>query len=321
MKTDCEALVTAALPDGYPSGYAVARLTGDASTRSYFRIRTPKDETLILMLMPEPFNINRFPYLDRYHLMRNLGIDLAEVYRVEPERGYVFLQDLGDATYYELYESWNEQQRLHHYLEAINAMLKIEKGHPADNLSFDTEKFLWELHYFKKHFLFGLRNITLSAEEDAGLEEQFVKLATELSERPRVFCHRDYHSRNLMIHNDRMFVIDFQDSRFGPATYDLASLLYDSYIQLPERTIRHLEDYFFLHHPDAKIQRFEYPRMCLQRNLKALGTFGYQAIQMGREFYVQFVRPTLGYVRKHLESVPEYRELGRILKTHLPELQ
>jgi hypothetical protein len=273
------------------------------------------------MKMPEPFVEATFPYLQNYHLFRSLGVDLAEIYGMEPSRGYVFLQDLGDSTFYELYDGWNEQTRVRYTLNALDAMLRIQKGEAVGGLAFDVEKFLWELNFFKEHLLIGLRGAHLTGTESENLDLQFRKLSEELAARPKVLCHRDYHSRNLMVSEDRMYIIDFQDARLGPATYDLASLCYDSYIRHSAKLISYAEQYFFVHHPDAETQRVEYPRMCLQRNLKALGTFGYQTTKMERDFYLQFVEPTLGYVRQHFDKLPEYAELRLLLATHLAELK
>ena len=320
MIKHCEILANCDLPDHPSPGYRVERLVGDASTRSYFRITTPAGETMILMKMPEPFDERQFPYLDNYHLLRGQGIPVAEIERMEPSRGYVFLQDLGDMTLYELYGGWSEQGRLSRLLHSVDLQVRISRIQPASKLAFDTEKLSWELNFFLENFLVVYRGCALSEDETAELKGQFVRLAGELAARPGVFCHRDFHSRNLMLAGETMYVIDFQDARLGPATYDLASLCYDSYLQHPRGLIEYLERYFFTFHPDAETQRWEYPRMRLQRNLKALGTFGYQAARLGRSFYVQFVDPTLGYVRKHLESLPEYSEMSKLLARHLPEL-
>ncbi len=320
MKQDCEILSGCELLKEVPAGFSIRQLTGDASTRSYFRIQTPSGGTVVLMKMPEPFDENAFPYLANYHLFRALGIPLAEIYHLQPDRGLVFLQDLGDSTYHELYSQWDSKTSLHYYLRALDAMRQIERGNPPGNLAFDTEKLSWELRFFQEHFLQGLCGITFSETESSELQEHFLQLAEELSERPRVLCHRDFHSRNLMVKDETVYILDFQDARLGPVTYDLASLVYDSYIQHPPEFIAHLERLFFTYHPDAQIQRYEYPRMCLQRNLKALGTFGYQASKLGKTFYVEFVAPTLSYVRKHFEKLPDYAEMRILLARHLPEL-
>jgi aminoglycoside/choline kinase family phosphotransferase len=320
MEQNCLSLSSFNLPDEFPRQYSLQRLTGDASSRSYFRIYLPSGETVVLMKMPEPFDENQFPYLDNYQLFRSLGIELARIYHMDPAKGFVFLQDLGDSTLFELYSGWREGIRLQYYLGSLDYMFKFKKGIPENGIAFNTEKFLWELNFFQEHFLKELRNCSITKEEAEALEGEFHKLAAELAEQPRVFCHRDYHSRNLMVQEGRLYVIDFQDARYGPATYDFASLVYDSYIQHSPEFVSYLEKYFFTHHPDAHLQRYEYPRMCLQRNLKALGTFGYQASKLGRDFYLQFVGPTLYYVRGHFAKLPEYREMSKLLARHLPEL-
>lgn len=320
LRSECELLIGYNLPDEVPEGYSIHRLTGDASTRSYFRIQLPDTRTIVLMRMPEPFDEKSFPYLKNYHLFRTLGVRLAEIYFMQPSRGHIFLQDLGDDTYFELNAQWSGQERVRNYLQGLDCLRKIESGRPSRPLAFDTEKLLWELNFFREHFMGGLKRIQLSDDESAQIQEQFLLLARELSERPRVFCHRDFHSRNLMIHGEHLYVIDFQDARLGPVTYDLASLCYDSYIQHSPDLLSHLESYFFTFHPNAETQRYEYPRMCLQRNLKALGTFGYQASRLGRDFYLQFVGGTLSYVKKHFSKLPEYSTLRNLLGRHLPEV-
>ncbi len=309
------------LPDELPDGYSITQRTGDASSRAYFRIQGPDGATVMLMKMPDPFDETSFPYLRNFYLFRSIGVPLANILEMNPERGFVLLQDLGDDTFYELYNSWSERLRLSYLLKALKYQSLIEKAQPDDPLSFDTARFSWEMNYFFNHFLIGFRGAEISDSEKSELQEHFLKLSNELASRPRFFCHRDYHSRNFMVHHDHVYVIDFQDARFGPATYDLASLCYDSYLQHPAELIRKLEQAFFVRHPNGETQRFEYPRMCLQRNLKALGTFGYQTTVLGRDFYRQFMPPTLEYVRRHFIRLPEYSDLSTILSRYLPEIR
>ena len=320
--SEIELLASFGLPEENPSGYSCVRLTGDASARSYFRVFNDAGKSVcILMKMPEPFIEDDFVYLHNYHLFRSAGVPLAEVYLTQPETGNVFLQDLGDFTFYELYSTWNEQTQLHYFLKSLDYLHQIEKLPPVNSACFNEEKFLWELNYFRKYFLENLRGIALTEEESQNLQNCFNRLAREISETVSILAHRDYHSRNLMVHEDQVYVIDFQDARLGPVTYDLASLCYDSYIQHSPDFRRKLERMFFTYHPDARIERFEYPRVCLQRNLKALGTFGYQTTMLGREFYLQFISLTLSYVKHHFQKLPEYSDLQRILESHIPELR
>ena len=320
LVNDIQLIATCNLPEEAPAGYTCARLTGDASTRSYFRIHGNSGSSLILMRMPEPFDQNDSLYLQNYELFRKAGVPLAEILWMQPEKGFVFLQDLGDYTFFELYSSWNNQTRLRYFLKSLEYLHQIEKLTPVKDTAFNTEKFLWELNYFRQYFLEDLRGIQLSESESQELQIHFQKLASEIAADVRVFTHRDYHSRNLMVTGDDVYVIDFQDARLGPVTYDLASLCYDSYIHHSPEFRRNLERMFFTYHPDPGTERFEYPRVCLQRNLKALGTFGYQATVMERDFYAQFVPLTLSYVKQHFSRLPEYSDLQKLLQCHLPEL-
>ena len=118
-----------------------------------------------------------------------------------------------------------------------------------------------------------------------------------------MLCHRDYHSRNLMLHDEQLYIIDFQDARMGPDTYDLVSLLRDSYVDLPEQTVSELIAYFLaLKGDDGQEAAFRdrFDVMALQRNLKALGTFGYQTTARRNPVYIQYIPRTLRYVRDNL---------------------
>src|SRR6185503_7271464 len=138
----------------------------------------------------------------------------------------------------------------------------------------------------------------------AELRREFAALVDVLAGEPRVLCHRDYHSRNLMLHDGRLYLIDFQDARMGPDTYDLVSLLRDSYVDLPEQTVSELIAYFLAlkgnrYGERAYCERFDL--MALQRNLKALGTFGYQTTARRNPVYIQYIPRTLRHVRDNLE--------------------
>src|SRR5438270_3506178 len=134
------------------------------------------------------------------------------------------------------------------------------------------------MDFFVKHFVEGYRGAVLSPAERTTLSQEWAHLVEELASEPRVLCHRDYHSRNLMVHRGQLYVIDFQDARMGPDTYDLASLLRDSYVDIADRELDELVAYFLAMkgRPADETFRPRFDLMALQRNLKALGTFGYQ---------------------------------------------
>ena len=150
--------------------------------------------------------------------------------------------------------------------------------------------------------------------------EEFVGIADELAGEPRVLCHRDYHSRNLMLHDRRLYIIDFQDARMGPDTYDLASLLRDSYVDFTEERVDELIRGFLRlggpsqATPDAYAEyRRRFDLMSVQRNLKALGTFGHQTTSRNNPVYIQYTPRTLSYVRANLERYPRFARLRELL--------
>jgi aminoglycoside/choline kinase family phosphotransferase len=164
----------------------------------------------------------------------------------------------------------------------------------------------------------------LTPVDEATLRGQFWKIAAMLARQPRVLTHRDYHSRNLMLRQDRLRVIDFQDARLGPCQYDLASLLYDSYIVLPADLREELLTYYleqkatrdgYALDRESFVQVFDY--MCLQRHLKALGTFAFQTAIKRSTRYVAAIPPTLSYIRANLARHPELWQLSDLLEASL----
>ena len=116
--------------------------------------------------------------------------------------------------------------------------------YPPYRVAFDTDKLSWELEFFYKYFLKQYRGVSPSVEVQRALSQEWSAIVEELAGEPRVLCHRDYHSRNLMLHDGSLFIIDFQDARMGPDTYDLVSLLRDSYVDLTSRQVDELIAYF-----------------------------------------------------------------------------
>ena len=133
-----------------------------------------------------------------------------------------------------------------------------------------------------------------------------------MSNEKRVLCHRDYHSRNLMLHDGSLYIIDFQDARMGPDTYDLVSLLRDSYVDLTPQQVDELIAFFLAlngqsTHDEEFRRRFDL--MAVQRNLKALGTFGYMTTSRNNTVYIQYIPRTLAHVKTNLAKYPRFERL------------
>ena len=315
-------------------GTTVVPLTGDASDRRYFRIIRPDAEpSLVLALHAGPIDFATLPFANVARLLRELPLPVPRVLGHSDPLGILALDDLGDVTLQAHLGASTSTEHAALYRQAV-AFLEIlqRRGAEVDpdgylpyRVAFDVEKLTWELDFFLKHFVEGYRGAAPSAPARALLAEEFSTIAEELAAEPRVLCHRDYHSRNLMVHAGSLHIIDFQDARMGPDTYDLVSLLRDSYVDLEDREVDELIAYFLALKGIAGFATDQFRRrfdiMALQRNLKALGTFGFQTITRGNPVYIQYIPRTLRYARTNLEKYPRFGRLRELLAEHVEELR
>jgi aminoglycoside/choline kinase family phosphotransferase len=327
--------------DGYlrASGLAggdarVVPLTGDASDRRYFRIIPADGPSIVLALHAGPIDFASLPFASVGELLQQIPMPVPGVLGHSDELGILALQDLGDVTLQAHLGAASAEEHAALYRQAVALIELLQRRgselrsdrYPAYRVAFDVEKLTWELQFFAKHFVEGYRGVALDAAERAALAREWAAIVDELAAEPRVLCHRDYHSRNLMLREGRLYIIDFQDARMGPDTYDLTSLLRDSYVDIADRELDELIAYFLALKnctPSAAADeefRRRFDLMALQRNLKALGTFGYQTMTRRNTVYIQYMPRTLRYTRTNLEKYPRFARLREILATHVEEL-
>jgi aminoglycoside/choline kinase family phosphotransferase len=309
----------------------VVALTGDASTRRYFRVIPSDGPSIVLALHEGPIDFAALPFVAVARLLSRMPLPVPDVLGHADTLGILALEDLGDVTLQSHVGAATptEHEALYRQAVAFIGVLQhrgTELLTPSDipsQLAFDVEKLTWEMDFFVKHFLEGYRGASVSAGERSALTREWAEIVEELASEPRVLCHRDYHSRNLMVHDGQLYVIDFQDARMGPDTYDLASLLRDSYVDITDLELDRFLAYFLAVKSitDGTEFRRRFDLMALQRNLKALGTFGYQAAARRNPIYIQYIPRTLRYVRDNLQKYTRFSGLRDLLSTHIDELQ
>jgi N-acetylmuramate 1-kinase len=317
---------------GWTNGCArIVPLTGDASDRRYFRVLRPQMPSIVLALHAAPFEWDSLPFANVAALLSRMPVPVPAILDHASDLGILALQDLGDVTLQAHLGAASPAEHAALYREAI-ALIGVLQRWGDDlaspeylpyGIAFDIEKLSWELDFFVKHFMLAYRGAVIRAAEQQALAEEWLKVATELASDPPVLCHRDYHSRNLMLHEERLYVIDFQDARMGPDTYDLVSLLRDSYVDLTEEQVEDLLAYFLALKGAVGCSRefrLRFDLMALQRNLKALGTFGYQTTVRGNPVYIQYIPRTLHYVRTNLYQHARFGRLHELLAGHIDEL-
>jgi aminoglycoside/choline kinase family phosphotransferase len=310
---------------------SVVPLTGDASDRRYFRIHLSDGDSVVLALHAGPIDFFTLPFANVGDLLREVPLPVPAILGHSDRDGIVALEDLGDVTLQAHLGAATPAEHVGLYREAVGLIERLQRrGSELANdrylpyrVAFDADKFIWELDFFIRHFVEGYRGITLPDQDREALTGEWRAIADELSSEPRVLCHRDYHSRNLMLHRGSVYIIDFQDARMGPDTYDLVSLLRDSYVDVTDRELDELIAYClaFRGNPDATEFRRRFDLMSLQRNLKALGTFGYQTVTRRNSVYIQYMPRTLRYARTNLDKYPRFARLRDLLARHIEELR
>lgn len=312
----------------------IVALTPDASTRKYFRVPWKK-RTAVAAVYPEAFDPEVHPYLDVNRLFLESGIPVPEVYAVDGGSGIIIQEDLGDRPLFRVYESATEDECEEYKEQAVRliALIQVatERAHEmhsiASRLAFDEAKLSWELDFFMEHYFGSLRRETLKHAEAAELKAELNDLAAELAAAPRVLCHRDFHSANLMVDaRNHLRVVDHQDARMGPASYDLVSFLLDRQpgppslaelrshrlFLLEERRLRGLS----VLDPDEFAREFRL--MTVQRGLKAVGTFSYQTGVCGRgAAYEHFIKPTFQIVLQSAQWLERFPVLRRMIGERL----
>lgn len=332
---------------------AVEPLVKEAGERVYFRIRpagrsraAAREQgtaTVVLCVMAEPYAPGSLPFANSTLLYRELGVRTPRILEEAPELGVIALEDLGDELLQVVWAGGGAHVSVF-YDEAVDIIARIQhegarlaetpaaSAFRAFSARLDAALFLRELRFFAEHFLGDYAGVRLSGPARGELDSLFGSLAEEAAGGPVALVHRDFHSRNLIAGDSPalsrvpgvLWVIDHQDSRIGPRSYDLMSLVRDPYVATggaarppfgePDLVERFRDAAGVRGSPPELLAEFD--AVALQRNLKALGTYGFQVSRRSNDVYRQYVAPTLRMVRENLErhsGRPERRRLGILL--------
>lgn len=242
---------------------AMAPLTGDASNRRYFRLELSggPPQTMILMQLasPEAFKqseeavsgnapVTELPFVNILSHLAQADVVVPALHYYDQAAGLLYLEDFGDVTLADACGHATNAATPDLYRQAVDALvhLHVKATLPANpdclafTRAFDVPLLMWEFDHFLEYGIERRANIVLPASDREVIRAEMRTVAAWLAGQPRCFTHRDYHSRNLMWQGERLRIIDFQDALMGPASYDLASLLRDSYLSLDEDLIDEL---------------------------------------------------------------------------------
>ena len=293
----------------------------DASFRRYFRIEfsdqsTPK--TLIVMDAP-PEHEDCVSFLYVANIFSTANVHVPEILAKDLKQGFLLLSDLGSTTYLESIGG-NSSIAGNLYHDAIDALIRIQSVSCTGELpDYDEKLLLKELNLFPDWYLVKHLKVALDTNQKEELSNCFTKIINNNLAQPRVYVHRDFHSRNLMVASPNPGIIDFQDAVYGPITYDLVSLFKDAYIYWDEEkildwVIRYWEKARKIGLPVAGnfsdfYRDFEW--MGVQRHIKVLGIFARLSCRDGKNNYLRDMPVVINYLKN---TCDRYRELNFLLE-------
>ena len=304
--------------------FELAPASADASFRRYFRATFPTGETRVVMDAP-PQHEDCRPFLHIGKLFEDAGTHVPHVYAQDLEQGFLLLSDLGNTTYLQALNADNARDL---YGAATDALLRIQLASRENELPpYDEALLQRELGLFPEWYVARHLGVTLNNKQQEALEKIFRRILDNNLAQPRVYVHRDYHSRNLMLTEPNPGILDFQDAVYGPITYDLVSLFKDAYIKWDEeQTMDWLIRYWDkaraaglpVHRDFGEFYR-DYEWMGVQRHIKVLGIFARLYHRDGKEAYLNDMPLVFEYLYRACARYVDLKPLQVLLEELHPE--
>lgn len=294
-------------------GLDITAASADASFRRYFRVRDAERSLIVMDAPPEHEDCRPFVHVAR--VLRAAGVNVPQILAENLAEGFLLLTDFGTRTYL---DAMTEADADRLYADACAALVSIQLATRDGVLpAYDRAVLEREIRLFPEWYLGRHVGIELTAAEARGLESAFEAVISCNLAEPRVFVHRDYHSRNLMVTEPNPGILDFQDALHGPITYDIVSLLRDAYVEWPEARVI---DWLIRYWQQARAAGLpvrsdfgdfyrDFEWMGVQRQLKVLGIFARLCHRDGKDRYLADLPRVSGYVRR---ACSRYRELAPV---------
>ncbi|MDP2603786.1 MAG: phosphotransferase [Deltaproteobacteria bacterium] len=334
---------------------SLTTLAGDASSRRYHRASLQGADappSVIVMELPagsslplsseelavfkEP--LRELPFLNVHRFLSRIGVRVPRLYGYWEKEGILLLEDLGDIALWDRVQCLPPSEVLTWYQKAIDELLVLQiRGTEqrddaciAFQQRFDIRLYMWEFEHFLEYGLIKRPDTHVDNPTLEQLRTVFRAIAERLDRQPVCLNHRDYHSWNLMIHDDAVAVIDFQDALLAPAQYDMASLLND---RITDSVIRpdleaSLLRYYLERRAEAEKRSIDagefqeiYLLSAIQRDIKVVGRFFYLDIIKGKPGYKKFIPATVRRLKRNLARLPQTESIVPLLAEHFEEMR
>lgn len=304
---------------GWPAQYTTVYIIDRAgSARKFYRVECGRKRVMAVHYTPQrPENVYAPGHM---RLLRSIGVSVPEVLHEVPEENIFIMTDLGDHTLLKttkeqgparvrkLYEQVLDQVLIMHSMGAAAA----KSGRHQLCNPFRPALYGWEHDLFINHVvspMLGLKGKQLNV-----IRSELARVAAGVSVPKKVLIHRDLQSTNILIHGARPCLIDTQGMRLGSSAYDLASLLYDPYVDLTQATRNHLLNYYLAQVPDSDRVAGAMPCAVIQRLTQAIGAYGRLSALPGLGHYRSYIRPAAHHITRILKTRPDLPALNKLFQ-------
>lgn len=307
----------ARFPEVSPADIAVTPLEKGGSDRKFYRIavdqQSGSSRSLILVKYGDQREENRH-YVEVAHFLSDHGINVPQIYHHDPAEGLIWMQDLGEIDLWAFRtEPW--ETRRAHYQKTLDQAARLHALSTETSLQlqplFDETLYRWEQNYFFENCLgrhFGI-------EFDPSSIPMLEAIRHRLAEQPRVLVHRDFQSQNIMVRHDDAWLIDFQGMRPGLRQYDLASLLYDPYVDLTKSERSEMLTYYQSVAGISDPSTIEIFHACaVQRLMQALGAYGFLGHERGKPEFLRHIPKALTSLREVILEIDGLEKLSAVLE-------
>lgn len=308
---------------GLPKILKFDNLLGDASLRRYYRITLENQQQYLIMDAPPPHErCQEFISIQAY--LKQNGLRVPEIIYQNSAQGFLVIEDFGDRLLLDVLNSENVSQ---FYQKGMDIIVNMQKAPLTQAIpKFDTAYMLQEMQLFPDWFLHTHLKLNLNTNEALILKKCMHAISEKITEHPQTLIHRDFHSRNLMVlPQDELGIIDFQDAMIGPRTYDLVSLLKDCYIAWP---LAQQQAWLSYYHQTQNLQTDfsdlwqEYTLCGIQRHLKVLGIFCRINYRDHKSRYLADLPLVWNYTMTALKEVPWLKPLEELMTEKIePQFQ
>jgi N-acetylmuramate 1-kinase len=298
------------------------------SDRHYYRLSWPgsNQQPMILMVYTTARRDNP-KFAPATRRLTALGVHVPTIFLHDESRLCIWLQDLGrDDLHAHRDEPWEKLREWYHLtlqevakIHSVTESKLSAKDHAELEPPFDDALYQWEQNYFLDHFVRGHLQREFPDGDSAPIEQAFTELRRQLTVLPRCLVHRDFQSQNVLVQDNQVWLVDYQGLRLGLAEYDLASLLFDPYVNLSRSQREELLQYYadLTNRPFSKL-RDTFLLCSAQRLMQALGAYGNLSRNLGKPHFLQHIPTALERLQSICEESQLLRPITRLLTAEIP---